>query len=128
MNFFIGDASEIYALAGDLAEVGAKAVPAVRAGMQSAGEMFAETWASNARATSGEHGVHYPASITAELVFDLGGVSVDVGPESGRPQGGMSFEFGSQNQPPHLDGLRALGPADTKLTRLSDDALRGIVP
>ena len=41
---------------------------------------------------------------------------------------GRGFEFGGPNQPPHLDGLRALGPADAKLTRLSDNALQGIVP
>lgn len=31
-----------------------------------------------------------------------------VAPDPGMPQGGMSFEFGSSNQPPHLDGARAL--------------------
>ena len=123
MNFFIGDASEVYKLAGDLTAVTAKMVPALRAGMQGAGESFAEAWKSNARATSGQHGVHYPDAISAELVFDLGGVSVDVGPETGKPQGGMSFEFGSQNQPPHLDGLRAMKFVEPQVERIIDAAV-----
>lgn len=125
MNFFIGDASEIYQLAGDLAEVGAKTIPALRSGMKAAGDGFAETWAANASATSGSHGVHYPSSIDAELVFDLGGVSVDVGPNAGKPQGGMGkgFEFGSRNQPPHLDGLRAMRFVEPRIERVVDAAV-----
>jgi hypothetical protein len=123
VNFFIGDASEVYHLAADLSGVTAKMVPALRAGMQGAGEAFADQWRSNAEATSGEHGVHYPASISAELVFDVGGVSVDVGPESGKPQGGMSFEFGSRNQPPHLDGLRAMTFVEPRVERIVDAAV-----
>lgn len=123
MSLFLGGASEIYALAGDLAEIGAKSIPALRVGMQGAGEAFAEVWRANAAATAGEHGVHYPASITADLVFDLGGVSVDVGPESGKPQGGMSFEFGSRNQPPHLDGLRAMSRVEPQVERIIDAAI-----
>lgn len=110
MNLFIGDASEVYKLAGDLTQICAKAVPALRSSMAGTGEAFAAEWSSNARETSGTHGRYYPASVDSELVFDLGGISVDVGPNAGKKQGGMGkgFEFGSQNQPPHLDGLRAL--------------------
>lgn len=125
MSIFRGDASQVYKLAGDLAGVSAKMVPALRAGMQGAGEGLAERWASNARATSGEHGKHYPNSISAELTFNLGGVSVDVGPDAGMPQGGMGkgFEFGSKNQPPHLDGLRALDGSQALIERAIDAAV-----
>lgn len=125
MNFFIGDASEIRKLAGDLSQVGAKTVPALRSGMKAAGDTFATAWRANAAGTSGEHGVHYPNSISAELVFDLGGVSVDVGPESGKPQGGMGkgFEFGSRNQPPHLDGIRAMAFVEPQVERIIDAAV-----
>lgn len=125
MNFFIGDASEIYELAGDLAGVGTKMIPALRAGMQGAGDAFAEAWRANANATSGAHGVHYPDSIDAELVLDFGGVSVDVGPQSGKPQGGMGkgFEFGSQNQPPHLDGVKAMATIEPHVERIIDAAV-----
>lgn len=85
-------------------------------------------WADNARQTSGEHGKHYPASIDSELVFDLGGVSVDVGPNASKKQGtmGRGFEFGSQNQPPHLDGLRAMPDAEANAEALVDQVIAGI--
>lgn len=80
MSLFRGDASEVYRLAGDMTAVGPKAVPALRTTLAAAGDAFAQEWASNARETSGAHGVHYPDSIDSELVFNLTGVSVDVGP------------------------------------------------
>lgn len=116
MSIFRGDASEIYRLAGDLTAVTAKMVPALRETIAEAGEAFADDWRANAVQTSGVHGKHYPASIDSDLVFNLRGVSVDVGPNSAKKQGSMGrgFEFGSENQPPHLDGLRALDGATIK--------------
>ncbi len=55
---------------------------------------------SNARRTAGAHGVHYPKAFTVEM---RGVLEAEYGPDAGRPQGGMSFEHGSRNQPPHLD-------------------------
>jgi hypothetical protein len=40
--------------------------------------------------------------------------SGEYGPDIARPQGGMSFEYGSRNQPPHLDLARSadlIGPS-----------------
>lgn len=107
---FSVDVSQGIRLANDLSEVGFKAVPALRTSMHGVGEAFALAWQGNARETAGVHGKHYPASITAELALTVSSVAVDVGPEAGLPQGSMGrgFEFGSRNQPPHLDGLRAL--------------------
>lgn len=69
----------------------------------------------NAKRTAGKHGKHYPRSITSEMygVVEFGGaagIAGEYGPDSSKPQGGMSFEFGSRNQPPHLDLARS---ADT---------------
>jgi hypothetical protein len=52
-----------------------------------------------ARTTARRHGRHYPGRITAERA---GVLSYEYGPW-GHPQGEMSFEWGSRNQPPHLD-------------------------
>lgn len=125
MSFFRGDASEVYELAADLSQVGARAVPALRGVMDDAGRAFADEWRRNAVETSGEHGKHYPDSIDSELVFDMGGVSVDVGPNSAKKQGrmGKGFEFGSRNQPPHLDGLRALDGFQVRAERMVDSAM-----
>ena len=59
---------------------------------------------SNARRSSGAHGKHYPKSFTWEMT---GATSAVYGPDAGRKQGGMSFEHGSRNQPPHHDIARA---------------------
>lgn len=64
-----------------------------------------------ARESAGKHGKHYPRSITAET---RKGYSAVYGPVSGRKQADMSFEWGSRNQPPHLDLNKSadiVGPA-----------------
>jgi len=68
-------------------------------------------WKANAVATSGAHGKHYPNSIESHMLTPL---SAEIAPNPGKPQGGMSFEFGSRNQPPHLDGERALQVEEPK--------------
>lgn len=125
MNMFIGDATEVYKLAGDLSKVGARATLALRGPMAAAGDAFAEEWRKNAVETSGEHGRFYPDSISAGLVFDAGGISVDVGPDTSKKQGrmGKGFEFGSKNQPPHLDGSRALDLIAPRVERIIDASI-----
>lgn len=58
-----------------------------------------------ARETAGAHGKHYPRSITVDSTGKVAGstYSAEYGPDPARKQGGMSFEWGSRNQPPHLD-------------------------
>lgn len=71
----------------------------------------------NARRSAGTHGKRYPSSFTWEMrrsLFGGAGFTAEYGPISGRPQGGMSFEYGSRNQPPHLDLNKSadlIGPA-----------------
>lgn len=73
----------------------------------------------NARRSAGRHGKHYHRAFTAEMRSDFHGFGSSVfsgeyGPDISKPQGGMSFERGSRNQPPHLDLARsadAIGPA-----------------
>lgn len=122
---FSVDASQGLRLAADLSRVGPRAVPALRTSMQGVGEVFARAWQANAAETAGEHGKHYPASITAELAFGFGSVAVDVGPDASMPQGGMGrgFEFGSRNQPPHLDGLRALDTVQAPAEKVIDSTI-----
>jgi hypothetical protein len=125
-----GDASEVYRLASDLSQVGFKTIPAVRESMLAVGEAFAAEWRDNARETSGEHGKHYPDSISAELVFSVRSVTVEAGPDTSKKQGkmGRGFEFGSQNQPPHLDGVRALDVMQDRAERILDATIGHIFP
>ncbi|MFI6299548.1 hypothetical protein ACIBEJ_48695 [Nonomuraea sp. NPDC050790] len=66
-------------------------------------------WRRNARESAGSHGKHYPRSITAEQIPSSSAAEWEIGPDRARKQGSMGrgFEFGSVNQPPHLDGARA---------------------
>lgn len=118
-------ADEIFDLARDFEKAPRQVASALFDAYRGAGEGFRDDWQHNARATSGEHGKWYPDSITTEMKFAGFGVEVETGPESGRKQGrmGRGFEFGSQNQPPHLDGLQAMPLAEGRLDRLADAAI-----
>jgi len=71
---------------------------------------------ANAKESAGRHGKHYPKSFTTEMTGLVAGglIAGEYGPDASRQQGGMSFEFGSRNQKPHLDLARSadiIGPA-----------------
>ena len=83
---------------------GAKAIdPVIKQGA----EFLAEQWRKNAVETSGVHGKHYPKSIDTERIVSTD-IAFEIGPNPFKKQGRMSFEEGSVNQPPHLDGAKAL--------------------
>lgn len=72
----------------------------------------------NAKRSAGTHGKYYHRAFTTQM--NAGGglfgstYSGEYGPNPGMPQGGMSFEFGSRNQKPHLDLAKSadlVGPA-----------------
>lgn len=122
-------ASEFLALARDFQKASIGAAKALFDAFDEGGQAFAKDWQSNARATSGEHGKHYPDSITSETRLALG-IEIETGPETGRKQGrmGRGFEFGSVNQPPHLDGQLAMPLAEQRIDRLSDAAIGFLIP
>jgi len=103
------DTRELDALAVDLGDLPTEAAVRVRGVIQEASAELKDRWRSNARATAGRHGRLYPNAITYETRILPGGIEAEIGPEKNRPQGGMGpgFEFGSVNQPAHLDGQRA---------------------
>jgi hypothetical protein len=72
-------------------------------------------WRKNATETAGAHGKHYPKSIKKHMLAD--GLTAEIEPTEGMRQGGMSFEFGSSQQSPHLDGQRALDSNEPKFAR-----------
>lgn len=81
-------------------------------------ELIEDHWRANAEQTAGTHGKHYPKRIGSRLSPGFTTIEAEVGPIKPGPQADMSFEFGSVNQPPHLDGLRAAefeAPAIVKL-------------
>lgn len=121
---------EIFALARDFEKAPAKVASGLFDAYKGAGEGFRDDWQHNAASTSGEHGKHYPSSITTENRFAGMSIVNETGPESGRKQGAMGpgFEFGSVNQPPHLDGLQAMPLAEKRLEKLADAAIGFALP
>lgn len=122
-------AGEFFTLAKDLGQAPRRLSVALYDVYKAEGVQFAKEWAANARETSGAHGKFYPDSIDSETHVALG-IEVKIGPNSGKKQGGMGrgFEFGSVNQPPHLDGARALPAAEQRLERAADLAVAYVIP
>ena len=75
-----------------------------------------------ARHSAGAHGKHYPKAFSAERFAPL---VWEYGPDASRPQGGMSFEFGSRNQPPHLDLAHSADIVGPAFARDVDDLADG---
>ena len=122
-------ADEFFELAADFGKASSKVAAGLYTVYKESGETFARDWADNAVETSGEHGKHYPKSITSETRVSMD-IHVETGPDSSRPQGrmGRGFEFGSRNQPAHLDGARALPTAEQRLLRAADVAIGYLLP
>lgn len=78
---------------------------------------------SLARFSAGAHGKHYPNAFTVER---LSALSYEYGPEAARPQGGMSFEYGSRNQPPHLDLNKSADLIGPQLAKDAGKVLDGL--
>lgn len=53
-----------------------------------------------AKESAGAHGKHYHKAFSVDTI---GPLEYEYGPDESKPQGGMSFEGGSRNQPPHND-------------------------
>lgn len=91
----------------DLSAIPAKAATGFARAVGKVGRRGKDLAKTSAKKTAGRHGKHYPNAFTVNTssFFGFGGGQfvAEYGPEAGYPQGGMSFEWGSRNQPPHLD-------------------------
>lgn len=116
------DVSELRALSRDLGAIGAKATVVMFGVLREGAVDVRDTWKRNARLTAGQHGKRYPDSITMDARVGTS-IGFEIGPDPRLPQGGMSFENGSVNQPPHLDGQRAADEVIPRIDRRIDAAL-----
>lgn len=106
-------------LANDLARIPGMARRDIKSTVHRAAVVGNSVARDNARRSSGTHGKRYPNAMTWQTnSYDApgggGAYQAEWGPEIGRPQGGMSFEGGSRNQPPHNDLAKSadlMGPA-----------------
>lgn len=120
---------DIDALATDLRAIVPSAVKDMRATIREAARVGNTVARDNARRTAGGHGKLYPKAFSWESAswygFGAGVFTAEYGPDSAKPQGGMSFEHGSRNQPPHNDLAKSadlIGPAFAQeVAKLADD-------
>lgn len=96
---------------------------AVKAAVEDSAVDVRDLWRDNATQTAGKHGKHYPKSINYKMLPSLSAITAEIEPTPGMMQAGMSFEYGSRNQPPHLDGQRAKDAAEPRIERRIDAAL-----
>jgi hypothetical protein len=87
-------------LANDLAAIPAKAARGLATTVRKNANEGNRLASRFAKESAGAHGKHYPRAFSAEAISPL---SWEYGPDAAKPQGGMSFEEGSRNQPPHHD-------------------------
>lgn len=111
-------------LAKDMAEIPARAIVDMRNTVRNGIKVGNAVAKDNAKRSAGRAGKLYHKAFTAEMNAGLGlfgnTISGEYGPDRSRDQGGMSFEFGSRNQKPHLDLARSadlIGPAFAKEVR-----------
>ena len=99
----------------------------LRSAVRDEAEKVKKAWVEDARVKSGKHGKHYPKSIGYESrTVGPMHVEAEIGPDASMPQGGMSFEFGSRNQPPHLSGQKAAQGLEESLLARMNDWLDGV--
>lgn len=115
-------------LARDMAALPARSVRDMKAKTREAGIVGNTLARDYARVSSGRHGKLYPRAFTHDESTYVGGFgaafSTEYGPEAGRPQGNMEFEWGSRNQKPHLDLNRSadiMGPSFAQEVRALPD-------
>lgn len=128
MKFSV-DTSELDALAHDLGEVPGKVAKQAQAVVSRGALNVKNDWQERAKRSAGTHGRHYPYSIGYDLHYGLSGTSAEVGPDSSKKQGSMGrgFEFGSINQPPHMDFLAAAQAEAPRFEKALADLLEDIL-
>lgn len=123
------DTSELDALAADLVASGQSIGQRVRPVVQRGALNVKNDWRERATRSAGAHGRLYPLSIGYESREDPTGAFAEIGPDSGRPQGrmGRGFEYGSINQPAHMDFLAAAEAESPRFAKALADLLGGIL-
>jgi hypothetical protein len=107
-------------LARDLTHIAGETKPVIAHQVQRNANLGNGLAKGYARQSAGKHGKHYPNAFSVERT---GVLSYEYGPDSSMPQGGMSFEYGSRNQPPHLDLAKS---ADIIADKFGPDVLDAV--
>lgn len=110
-------------LASDMAAIPPKAAGGFARVVRSNAEQGNRLARGFAKQSAGAHGKHYPNAMSTER---RGPFEWEYGPDAGKPQGGMSFERGSRNQPPHLDLARSADIVGPQLANDASDVIDGL--
>lgn len=116
------DSRQIHVLADDFDKIPNRATHLVANAVERTAKDGNRIAKGFARSSAGRHGKLYPRAFSAESAGLLG-LSWVYGPVSAMPQGGMSFEFGSRNQPPHLDLTKSADVIGPLLSKRIADAI-----
>lgn len=113
---------ELKKLTLDIEKAAAYTAPRLLLAVRRSAEELRDDWRKNARSTARRHGKYYPPAVGFDL--EDRGLRAVIGPDINHPrgQGGMAFEYGSRNQPPHLDGNRAADVVGPKFVKRVNDA------
>lgn len=103
--------------------VGKRAFNDVKAAVEDSAVETRDLWRQLATVSSGKHGKHYPKAIDYKMVPSFSAIVAEVAPDPSKRQGGMSFEEGSRNQPPHPDSVTTMTAMEPKIVKRIDRAL-----
>lgn len=91
-------------------------------------EETTEEWRSAEAAVAGAHGRPYVRSLSFDMRISSD-IVAEMGPDASMKQGKMSgFELGSENQRPHLTGLKAVAAEAPRLERRTDTTIAHLLP
>ena len=120
MSTWSVDTSQEQALADRLGELGPELMDGLHEATKDAGTAMRDGWRTNAKRTSGSHGKKYPRTIRASTSSGEDWAEADVYSVSPAARG---YEYGSRNQPPHLDAAKAYPAAERDWRDGCDTAL-----
>jgi hypothetical protein len=118
------DASELTTLAYWLNASGDRLSRPVAEVTRKTGDQHANAWRASARRTSGSHGRRYPPTIRNRFTSGTGWAESETGSSSAATRG---YEYGSRNQPPHLDGTKAFDKAAEDFVKAGEAAVAAVV-
>lgn len=123
MSTWSVDTSQEQALGRRLEDLGPELADEIAKATRDAGDEHARLWKAHAKRTSGRHGALYPRTIRNRFTSGADWAQSETGSSSPAARG---YEFGSRNQPPHLDSAKTYPIADQHWQKACDDALERV--
>lgn len=114
------DDTQLLRLADDFGEVPERVMDALLDEAQAAAKDGKQAWRQHAKRTSGRHGKRYPSSLRTRTDSGVDWVASEVWSVNPAVRG---YEFGSRNQPPHLDATKAYPATAERFAKACTDAV-----